>query len=82
MSIFDVLSRHGTAALLRFSAALVLFLTLHLLRIPLVLLARVLEVGLCRIDGYATRQATRPPSAPINHFYAHTTREGASNVHA
>lgn len=73
MSTFDVLQRHGTAALLRFAAAVALFLVLHLIRIPLVLLARVLEIGMRRADGFATRQASRPPSGPINHFFDHTT---------
>ncbi|PXY32111.1 hypothetical protein [Prauserella muralis] len=71
MSLFDVLSRFGTVALLRFVGAVLLFLTLHLLRIPLVLLARVLEGVLHRIDGYASRQASREPRRPVNDFYDH-----------
>ncbi|MFC4004892.1 hypothetical protein ACFS2C_23550 [Prauserella oleivorans] len=79
MSTFDVLRTYGTAALLRFAGAVVLFLVLHLVRIPLVLLARVLEVGMRRIDGYAARQASRPPRRPINHFFdpSTSTQEGA-----
>ncbi|MCP2255226.1 hypothetical protein LY13_004000 [Prauserella aidingensis] len=75
MSSFDVLARYGTAALLRFAAAVALFLVLHLIRIPLVLAARVLEVGMRRADAFATRQASRPPEGPINHFFTdeHTT---------
>lgn len=69
MSTFDVLNRHGTAALLRFAAAVALFLVLHLIRIPLVLIARVLEGVMQRVDGYAIRQASRPQK-PINHFFA------------
>lgn len=69
MSTFDVLSRYGTAALLRFAGAVALFLALHLTRIPLVLAARVLEVAMRRLDGYATRQASRPPRGPINHYF-------------
>ncbi|PRX43841.1 hypothetical protein B0I33_1094 [Prauserella shujinwangii] len=69
MSTFDVLARYGTAALLRFAGAVVLFLLLHLARIPLVLAARVLEVAMRRLDGYATRQASQPPRGPINHYF-------------
>ncbi|MBK1784549.1 hypothetical protein [Prauserella cavernicola] len=84
MSIFDVLSRFGTVALLRFVGAVLLFLVLHLLRIPFVLLVRVLEGVLRRIDGYAIRQASRPPKGPINDFFHHTTnsREGEPHVYA
>lgn len=80
MSVFDVLARFGTAALLRFTAALALFVLLHLIRIPLVLAARVLEVSLRRINDYAARQASRPPSGPINQFYSHVSGEEARNV--
>ncbi|MCR3719923.1 MULTISPECIES: hypothetical protein [Prauserella salsuginis group] len=73
MSSFDVLARYGTGALLRFAAAVALFLVLHLIRIPLVLAARVLEVGMRRADGFATRQASQAPDGPINHFFAENT---------
>jgi hypothetical protein len=75
MTTFDVLHRYGTAALLRFAGAVALFLALHLVRIPLVLLAAVLEGAMHRVDGYATRQASQRPQKPINQFFAHTTRE-------
>jgi hypothetical protein len=75
MTVFEVLNKFGTAALLRFSGAVVLFLVLHVLRIPLVLLAAVLEGVMRRVDGYATRQANQRPQKPINQFFAHTTRE-------
>lgn len=83
MSLFDVLHRFGTLALARFTLALVLFLTLHLVRIPLVLAARVLEVALYRINVYAARQASRPPRGPINQFF-HSTKafREEANVHA
>lgn len=78
MSTFDVLHRYGTAALLRFAAAVAMFLVLHLVRIPLVLAARVLEVGMRRADAFATRQASTPPSGPVNHFFNHTTANTTS----
>ncbi|RBM11091.1 hypothetical protein DI005_34875 [Prauserella sp. PE36] len=82
MSIFDVLERFGTLALLRFVGALLLFLMLHLLRIPFVLLVRVLEGVLRRIDGYAARQASRPPARPVNDFFHHTTDFRKGERHA
>lgn len=75
MSVFDVLHRYGTAAVLRFTGALLLFLALHLVRIPLVLTAQVLEVALRRVDAYATRQAGTSPTGPINHFYTDDREE-------
>jgi len=76
MSTFDVLHHYGTAALLRFAAAVALFLLLHLVRIPLVLIARVLEGVMRRVDGYAVRQATQRSPRPINQFFADATTEG------
>jgi hypothetical protein len=73
MSLFVVLRRLGTLALLRLLAALLLFMVLHLARIPLVLAARVLETAMRRLDGYAAGQAARMPDRPINHFF--TPRE-------
>lgn len=73
MSAFDVLDRYGTAALLRFLGAVALFVALHLVRLPFVLLARVLEVGMGRVDGYLTGAlgtATQPPGPSAHHPYA------------
>lgn len=84
MSVFEVLQRFGTAALLRFTGAVAVFLLLHLLRIPLVLVARVLEVSMRRIDAYAAKQASQPPRGPINQFFRpeHAFQGEATNVHA
>lgn len=80
MSIFDVLDRHGTRALLRLFGALAVFLLLHLLRIIPVLIARVLECALQRVDEYAATLADRPPPPAVNHFYPTTSRK--DQVHA
>jgi hypothetical protein len=53
-----------------------LFLVLHLVRIPLVILAAVLEGVMRRVDGYAVRQASTRPHRPINQFFADTTPQG------
>lgn len=82
MSTFDVLREHGTAALARHAALVVLFLLLHLIRIPFVLAERVLAGALVRIDHAATTQARRIPKRPVNQFFpdditTHTTRKEA-----
>lgn len=82
MSLFEVLRVRGTVVLLRFLGAAALFLVLHLARIPLVLLARVLEVAMRRADAAATRAASQAPAGPINHFFHPGTREESVNVHA
>ncbi len=51
MSAFEVLQRYGTWALLRFVLALLVFVVLHLVRLPLLLAARLLEVCMRRVDG-------------------------------
>ena len=58
MSAFDVLERYGTAALLRFLGAVAMFVALRLLRLPFVLVCRLLEVGMRRVDVYLTTAAT------------------------
>lgn len=64
MSAFDVLSRHGTAALLRFLGSVALFVALHLLRQPFLLAARLLEAGMRRVDARLTASVTAPGSRP------------------
>lgn len=54
MSTFAVLHTYGLATLLRFLGALALFIALHLVRLPLVVAARVLEVAMFRVDAYLT----------------------------
>jgi hypothetical protein len=51
MSAFEVLQRYGTWALVRFVLALLVFVVLHLVRLPLLVAARVLEVCMRRVDG-------------------------------
>lgn len=57
---FDLLDRYGGGRLAAVVGALALFLALHLLRSPLLLAVRVLEVSMRRVDAYATRQAAHP----------------------
>ncbi|RZQ64415.1 hypothetical protein [Amycolatopsis suaedae] len=64
MSAFDVLSRVGTAALVRFTLALLAFVVVHLVRLPLLALAAVLERLMRRLDARLaalTGTATEPP---------------------
>jgi hypothetical protein len=67
--LFRLLARNGTWALLRVFAALALFLVLHLIRIPLVVLARILAGVMARVDDYTTRRVATPPRGPINQFF-------------
>jgi hypothetical protein len=69
VTTFDVLSRYGTAALARHTGLVVLFLVLHLIRIPFVLIERVLAGVLARLDRAATAQASRPPTRRVNQFF-------------
>jgi hypothetical protein len=69
VSTFDVLEQHGTLALTRHIGWLLLFLALHLIRIPFVLIERVLAGVLVRIDRAATAQASRIPQRPVNQFF-------------
>jgi hypothetical protein len=82
MSVFEVVHRFGTWRLVLFTGSLLLFVVLHVVRIPLVLLALVLETTLRRLDGYATRQASSPPCGPVNHFYASETGKETRDGHA
>lgn len=84
MSTFDVLQQHGTAALARHVGWLLLFLVLHLIRIPFVLIERALAVALVRIDKAATTQASRIPKRPINQFFPDdiTARTARKETHA
>lgn len=63
MSAFEVLQRVGTWVLVRFVLALLVFVVLHLARLPLLLLARVLEVCMRRIDGMVVAGLPTPGPA-------------------
>ena len=80
--LLAMLERRGTWALCKVFGAFALFLTLHLVRIPLVLLVRVLAGVIGRVDGYTTRQITTPPRGPINHYYDPVTTMAGSWEHA
>jgi hypothetical protein len=56
--------------LLRFLAAVALFVTLHLIRIPLVLVARALEVAMRRVDTAIVTSVSTPATRPHNHTFA------------
>ena len=54
MSASDVLARFGTWALLRFVVALLVFVVLHLMRLPVLLLVAVLDGAMSRVDKAVT----------------------------
>ncbi|MFD6073280.1 hypothetical protein [Amycolatopsis lurida] len=77
-----LLENRGTWALCKVFVAFAVFLMLHLVRIPLVLLVRILAGVIGELDGYTTRQITTPPRGPINHYYDPTTTMAGSWEHA
>jgi hypothetical protein len=60
MTASDVLTRFGTWALVKFTAALVLFVLLHLVRMPVLLLVAVLNAAMARVDAAVTSAVSRP----------------------
>lgn len=54
MSAWDVLARFGTVKLLGFVVALLVFVALHLARLPLLWAARLLEAAMSRVDHAIT----------------------------
>lgn len=82
MSVFDVVQQRGTWVLVKFAAAVGFFLLLHIIRIPLVLAAKVLEIAMRRADAAATRVATTAPAGPVNQFFPPHPREEVPNAHA
>lgn len=54
MSAMEVLARFGTFALLRFVLALLVFVALHLVRLPILMVVRVLEAAMSRVDRAVT----------------------------
>ncbi|HEX3778151.1 MAG TPA: hypothetical protein VHX38_00655 [Pseudonocardiaceae bacterium] len=74
MTAIEVLDTYGAARLARFVGSLALLLVLHLLRKPLQVAVRVLEVAMRRADAYITRQASPlivvPRKETGHHAYA------------
>lgn len=58
MSAWDVLTRFGTVKLLGFVLALLVFVALQLTRLPLLLVARLLEAAMSRVDHAITAAVT------------------------
>lgn len=59
MSATDVLARFGTWALLKFVVALLVFVVLHLTRLPFLALVAVLNAAMSRVDGAVTAAVSR-----------------------
>ncbi|WP_460404954.1 hypothetical protein [Actinophytocola sediminis] len=65
MSATDVLARFGTWALLRFTLALLVFVLLHLVRLPVLLLTAVLDGAMSRVDRAVTSAVSGPGPGPV-----------------
>lgn len=61
MSACEVLERYGTWALVRFVLTLLAVVVVHLVRLPLLLVARVLEALMRRLDGLLVAGLPAPP---------------------
>lgn len=61
MSAFDALTRYGTRALICFLVALTTFVALHLLRLPLLTAARILEALMRKLDNRLAALADPAP---------------------
>lgn len=64
MSVSEVLDRYGTWALLRFVLTLMAFVTVHLVRLPLLLAARALEALMQRLDDLVAAGLPVPAAGP------------------
>lgn len=60
MSAREVLVRFGTWALLRFVLALLAFVVLHLVRVPFLVIARLLDAAMSRVDRAVTSAVSTP----------------------
>lgn len=77
MSASEVLARYGTWALVRFVLTLLAFVLVHLTRLPLLVLARLLEALMQRLDNLvATGLPTPPPAASPSPSPSPRTGEG------
>ncbi|ALG05780.1 hypothetical protein [Kibdelosporangium phytohabitans] len=61
MSATEVVNRFGVWTLAKLVLALLVFLALHLARWPLLVLARLLEMGMSGVDRLVTAAVTSPP---------------------
>ncbi|GAA1984355.1 hypothetical protein [Amycolatopsis minnesotensis] len=64
MSAFEVLSKFGTLALVRFTAALALFVAVQLVRLPLLGAAWLLEFVMRVIDAHLSNLLGSRPATP------------------
>jgi hypothetical protein len=65
MSAADVLSRFGTWALVKFVGALLVFVLLHLVRLPVVLLTVALAAAMARVDHAVTSAVSTTPGSVV-----------------
>lgn len=63
VSASDVLAQFGTWALVKFVGALLVFVVLHLVRMPVRLLVVVLEAAMSRVDKTVTGAVSRTGTA-------------------
>lgn len=74
MSASQVLERFGTFALVRFVLALLVFVLLHLVRWPVLLVVAVLEGAMSRVDQAVTAAVSRDSEGPTGSVAGEGTR--------
>lgn len=79
MSTYDVLTRFGTAALLRFAALVAVFVALHLIRVPFVAVAAGLDALMRRVDAATTARVSTHDTTGRNQRRARYTRPGGTS---
>ena len=76
MNATDVLAQYGTWALMKFVGALVLFMVLHLMRLPVRLLLVMFEAAMSRVDNAVTAAVSRPTPRPGDRQASFVAEEG------
>lgn len=67
MTASEVLDRYGTWRLLAFTVSLVLFLVVHLTRLPFLFVTHVLGATLARVDHMVTTSVSQPGTRAGGH---------------
>ena len=75
----EVLAQRGTLALAGLVGALVLFLLVHLLQLPLIGLVRLMAIQKCRLNIYAAQVVA---AGPVGVTRPPISRRGAARVYA
>lgn len=79
MSTYEVMTRFGTGALLRFLGLVSVFVCLHLVRVPFVAIAAGLDGLMRRVDSAATARVSTPHPGARDESTDGNTRPGGQS---